>query len=64
MKMIGEEDGHNHEFIPGVHEIEPWTDEQLARYRKKVFGTMVYPDEYHNTRNGELPGMARKGEHP
>ena len=55
-RRIIDEDGD------GVEDNVHKTQAELDRFRQKVFGSEV--DDLHNTRNGELPGHVRYGDHP
>lgn len=46
----------------GVEDNVEKTQEELDRHRVKVFGEHI--NDLHNTRNGELPGHVRFGDHP
>ena len=45
----------------GVEDNQLKTQDELDRFRKKVFGGI---EEMHNTHNGEFPGHVRSGEYP
>jgi hypothetical protein len=46
----------------GVEDNQHKTQEELDRFRKKVFGASV--DDIHNTRHGSYPGHVRFGDDP
>jgi hypothetical protein len=46
----------------GVEDNVGKSQDELDRFRKKVFGSEI--EEMHNTHNGEFPGHTRAGESP
>lgn len=55
-RLIIDEDGD------GVEDNNHVTQDQLDKFRHPVFGEEM--DDVENTRNGELPGHHRYGDHP
>jgi len=56
LRPINDSDGD------GVADNEHKTNDELDRFKVKVFGPSV--EEIHNTTNGELPGHTGYGEYP